>query len=92
MPFIQKQAYTLRRLYEKDTAVHAEKTGQNLQNTISYPAAAANKKAPEERRQRGIRRREFERFISELEKLPEAVSEFDETLLLQFSRVFSHTS
>lgn len=31
-------------------------------------------------RQRGIRRREFERFISELEKLPEAVSEFDETL------------
>ena len=28
----------------------------------------------------GIRRREFERFISELEKLPEAVSEFDETL------------
>ena len=31
-------------------------------------------------RQRGIRRREFERFISELEKLPEAVSEFDEAL------------
>ena len=31
-------------------------------------------------RQRGIRRREFERFIMELEKLPEAVSEFDETL------------
>ena len=31
-------------------------------------------------RQRGIRRREFERFITELEKLPEAVSEFDETL------------
>ena len=31
-------------------------------------------------RQRGIRRREFERFISELEKLPEAVSEFVETL------------
>ena len=28
----------------------------------------------------GIRRREFERFITELEKLPEAVSEFDETL------------
>ena len=28
----------------------------------------------------GIRRREFERFIMELEKLPEAVSEFDETL------------
>ena len=31
-------------------------------------------------RQRGIRRREFERFITELEKLPEAVSDFDETL------------
>ena len=31
-------------------------------------------------RQRGIRRQEFERFIMELEKLPEAVSEFDETL------------
>ena len=31
-------------------------------------------------RQRGIRRREFERFIDELEKLPEAVSEFDEAL------------
>ena len=31
-------------------------------------------------RQRGIRHREFEQFISELEKLPEAVSEFDETL------------
>ena len=31
-------------------------------------------------RQRGIRRREFERFITELEKLPEAVTEFDETL------------
>jgi uncharacterized coiled-coil DUF342 family protein len=31
-------------------------------------------------RQRGIRRREFERFISELEKLPEAVSEFDDVL------------
>ena len=31
-------------------------------------------------RQRGIRRREFERFITELEKLPKAVSEFDEVL------------
>ena len=31
-------------------------------------------------RHKGIRRREFERFITELEKLPEAVSEFDETL------------
>ena len=31
-------------------------------------------------RQRGIRRREFERFITELEKLPKAVSEFDEAL------------
>ena len=31
-------------------------------------------------RQRGIRRREFERFIDELKKLPEVVSEFDEAL------------
>jgi len=31
-------------------------------------------------RQRGIRRREFERFITEMEKLPEAVSEFDDAL------------
>ncbi len=31
-------------------------------------------------RQRGIRRREFERFIMELEKLPERVSEFDDVL------------
>ena len=31
-------------------------------------------------RQRGIRRREFERFILELEKLPEALTDFDEAL------------
>ena len=31
-------------------------------------------------RQRAIRRREFERFIAELEKLPGAVTEFDEAL------------
>ncbi len=31
-------------------------------------------------RQHGIRRREFERFIAELEKLPDAVTEFDEAL------------
>ena len=31
-------------------------------------------------RQRGIRRREFERFNTELKKLPEAVSEFDDAL------------
>ena len=31
-------------------------------------------------RQRGIRRREFERLIDELEKLPEAVPEFVESL------------
>ena len=31
-------------------------------------------------RQKGIRRREFERFITELEKLPEVVTEFDEAL------------
>ena len=31
-------------------------------------------------RQRGIRRREFERFITTLESLPDQVTEFDETL------------
>ena len=31
-------------------------------------------------RQRGIRRREFERFITELEKLPGLLTEFDEAL------------
>ena len=31
-------------------------------------------------RQRGIRRREFERFISTLESLPDQVTEFDEAL------------
>ena len=31
-------------------------------------------------RQRGIRRREFERFITTLESLPDQVTEFDEAL------------
>ncbi len=41
---------------------------------------AEREKIAAEIRQRGIRRREFERFITELEKLPEVVSEFDEAL------------
>ena len=41
---------------------------------------AEREKVAADIRQRGIRRREFERFISELEKLPEAVSEFDDAL------------
>ena len=41
---------------------------------------AEREKVAADIRQRGIRRREFDRFITELEKLPEAVSEFDETL------------
>lgn len=46
-----------------------------------YEATKAEReKVAADIRQRGIRRREFERFITELEKLPEAVSEFDETL------------
>lgn len=46
-----------------------------------YEATKAEReKVAAEIRQRGIRRREFERFIMELEKLPEAVSEFDEAL------------
>ena len=46
-----------------------------------YEATKAEReKVAADIRQRGICRREFERFITELEKLPEAVSEFDETL------------
>ena len=41
---------------------------------------AKREKVAADIRQRGIRRREFERFINELKKLPEAVSDFDETL------------
>ena len=46
-----------------------------------YEATKAEReKVAADIRQRGIRRREFERFIDELEKLPEAVPEFDEAL------------
>ena len=55
---------------------------------VAYDAAvgryestkAEREKVAADIRQRGIRQREFERFITELEKLPEAVSEFDEAL------------
>ena len=48
---------------------------------IRYEATKAEReKVAADIRQRSIRRREFERFITELEKLPIAVSEFDETL------------
>jgi hypothetical protein len=46
-----------------------------------YEATKAEReKVAADIRQRGIRRREFERFIAELEKLPDAVTEFDEAL------------
>ena len=46
-----------------------------------YEATKAEReKVAADIRQRGIRKREFERFITELEKLPKAVSEFDEAL------------
>ena len=46
-----------------------------------YEATKAEReKVAADIRRRGIRRREFERFITELEKLPEAVSEFDDAL------------
>ena len=46
-----------------------------------YEATKAEReKIAAEIRQKGIRRREFERFITELEKLPEALTEFDEAL------------
>ena len=41
---------------------------------------AEREKVVSDIRQRSIRRREFERLITELEKLPEAVSEFDDAL------------
>ena len=41
---------------------------------------AEREKVVSDIRQRSIRTREFETLITELEKLPEAVSEFDETL------------
>ncbi len=57
-------------------------------STFTYDAAVSRyeaAKAERERaaadiRQRGIRRREFERFITESEKLNEAVSEVDDVL------------
>ena len=46
-----------------------------------YEATKAKRdKTAAEIRQRSIRRREFERFITELEKLPEALTEFDDAL------------
>lgn len=41
---------------------------------------ARYKKVSSEITMRGIRRREFDRFIQKLEELPEAVTEFDEAL------------
>ena len=43
-------------------------------------AKAEREQVAAEIRQRGIRRREFEQFLDELKKLPEAVLEFDEAL------------
>ena len=46
-----------------------------------YEAARAERdQVASEIRQRGIRRREFDRFIATLESLPETVTEFDEAL------------
>lgn len=46
-----------------------------------YEAARAERdQVASEIRQRGIRRREFDRFIATLESLPETVAEFDEAL------------
>ena len=46
-----------------------------------YEATKAERDAlAAEIRQRGIRRREFERFITTLESLPDQVTDFDETL------------
>ena len=46
-----------------------------------YEATKAERdKLASEIRHRGIRRREFQRFITALEKLPENIAEFDEAL------------
>ena len=47
---------------------------------VRHNTKAEREQVAAEIRQRGIRRHEFERFIDELKKLPEAVSEFDEAL------------
>ena len=43
-------------------------------------AFSLRRKLGAEIRQRGIRKREFDRFIKALERLPESVTEFDEAM------------
>lgn len=58
-----------------------------------YEAIKAERNAlAAEIRQRGIRRREFERFITTLEKLPDQVTDFDEALwggLVEYLTVYA---
>jgi len=71
----QRGVFTLQRLYRYNV--------QSLYDAAvsRYEATKAEREqVAADIRQRGIRRREFERFIDELEKLPEAVPEFDEAL------------
>lgn len=56
------------------------------------PTKAARDAFAAEIRQRGIRRREFERFISTLESLPDQVTEFSEDLwgsLVEYLTVYT---
>ena len=58
-----------------------------------YEATKAERdRVASEIRQRGIRHREFDRFIATLESLPEAVAEFDEALwggMVEYVTVYS---
>ena len=60
---------------------------------IQYEATKADRdKLAAEIRQRGIRKREFDRFIKALERLPESVTEFDKAMwgsLVEHMTVYS---
>ena len=81
---LNAEAEAVQRLIAQNARVALNQDDYNVAYDAAvsrYEAAKAEReKVAADIRQRGIRRREFERFITELEKLPEAVSEFDETL------------
>ena len=81
---LNAEAEAVQELIAKNARVALNQDDYN----VAYDAAisryettkAEREQAAADIRQRGIHRREFERFITELEKLPEAVSEFDDAL------------
>ena len=81
---LNAEAEAVQELIAKNARVALNQDDYN----VAYDAAisryettkAEREQAAADIRQRGIHRREFERFITELEKLPEAVSEFGDAL------------